>query len=86
MKRKKKIAILTGGGDVPGLNACIKQVDVALDPTAAEVKLPGERARKSADVLVFPNLDAAYISALHPCSKPLWSTFGLAVRRIFTTS
>ena len=26
MNRKKKIAILTGGGDVPGLNACIKQV------------------------------------------------------------
>ena len=26
MARKKKIAILTGGGDVPGLNACIKQV------------------------------------------------------------
>ncbi len=26
MTRKKKIAILTGGGDVPGLNACIKQV------------------------------------------------------------
>ena len=26
MNRKQKIAILTGGGDVPGLNACIKQV------------------------------------------------------------
>jgi 6-phosphofructokinase 1 len=26
MKRKMKLGILTGGGDVPGLNACIKQV------------------------------------------------------------
>lgn len=26
MARRKKIAILTGGGDVPGLNSCIKQV------------------------------------------------------------
>ncbi len=26
MTRKKKIAILTGGGDVPGLNSCIKQL------------------------------------------------------------
>jgi len=38
------------------------QADVALDPAAAEVKLPGELRRASADVLVFPNLDAAHIS------------------------
>lgn len=38
------------------------QADVALDPTAAEVKLPGAVNRPSADVLIFPNLDAAHIS------------------------
>ncbi len=38
------------------------QADVALDPAAAELKLPGADARRSADVLVFPNLDAAHIS------------------------
>lgn len=38
------------------------QADVALDPAAAETKLPGADARPSADVLVFPNLDAAHIS------------------------
>jgi phosphotransacetylase len=38
------------------------QADVALDPAAAEIKLPGADARPSADVLVFPNLDAAHIS------------------------
>ncbi len=38
------------------------QVDVALDPAAAEIKLPGSIARPTADVLVFPNLDAAHIS------------------------
>lgn len=38
------------------------QADVALDPEAAETKLPGAEARPSADVLVFPNLDAAHIS------------------------
>jgi phosphotransacetylase len=37
------------------------QADVALDPEAAEVKLPGTRF-DGADVLVFPNLDAAHIS------------------------
>ena len=35
---------------------------VALDPEAAEIKLPGAHARRTADVLVFPNLDAAHIS------------------------
>lgn len=35
---------------------------VALDPEAAEVKLPGAENRRTADVLVFPNLDAAHIS------------------------
>ena len=38
------------------------QADVALDPSAAEIKLPGSETRPSADVLVFPNLDAAHIS------------------------
>ena len=36
--------------------------DVAIDPEAAEIKLPGAQARRTADVLVFPNLDAAHIS------------------------
>lgn len=38
------------------------QADVALDPAAASVKLGTDVARKPADVLVFPNLDAADIS------------------------
>lgn len=38
------------------------QVDVALDAAASEVKIPGLVAKKPADVLVFPNLDAAHIS------------------------
>jgi phosphotransacetylase len=38
------------------------QADVALDPTAAEIKLPDAGHRDPADVLVFPNLDAAHIS------------------------
>lgn len=38
------------------------QADVALDLAAAEIKLSDKRAEKSADVLVFPNLDAAHIS------------------------
>jgi len=38
------------------------QADVALDPAAAEVKLPDAKVRGTADVLVFPNLDAGHIS------------------------
>ena len=38
------------------------QADVALDPTAAEIKLPNAAHKKPADVLIFPNLDAAHIS------------------------
>lgn len=38
------------------------QADVALDPAAAEIKQPLAEARPTADVLVFPNLDAAHIS------------------------
>lgn len=38
------------------------QADVALDPAAAETKLPSAEVRPTADVLVFPNLDAAHIS------------------------
>ncbi len=38
------------------------QADVALDPEAAEIKSPTAESRPTADVLVFPNLDAAHIS------------------------
>jgi len=38
------------------------QADVALDIAAAETKLQDSRADHPADVLVFPNLDAAHIS------------------------
>ena len=38
------------------------QADVALDPESAEIKLPGAHARRTADVLVFPNLDSAHIA------------------------
>jgi phosphate acetyltransferase len=38
------------------------QADVALDPIASEIKLPDATARQTADVLIFPNLDAAHIS------------------------
>ena len=38
------------------------QVDVALDPESAKVKLPGVAPKPRADVLVFPSLDAAHIS------------------------
>lgn len=38
------------------------QADVAVDPEAAETKLPDATTRNTADVLVFPNLDAAHIS------------------------
>ncbi|MBK1834431.1 phosphate acyltransferase [Roseibacillus ishigakijimensis] len=38
------------------------QADVALDPEAAECKLPQMEGRPRADVLVFPNLDAAHIA------------------------
>ena len=38
------------------------QADVALDPEASEIKIPDAGARPTADVLVFPNLDAAHIS------------------------
>lgn len=38
------------------------QADVALDAIAAEVKLPRMETKEPADVLVFPNLDAAHIS------------------------
>ncbi|MGE9268888.1 MAG: phosphate acyltransferase [Verrucomicrobiales bacterium] len=38
------------------------QADVALDPEAAEVKIPGQERKEPADVLIFPNLDAAHIS------------------------
>jgi len=38
------------------------QADVAIDPEAAEIMLPAADSRPAADVLVFPNLDAAHIS------------------------
>ena len=34
MTRTKTLAVLTGGGDVPGLNPCIKQVVNRLTNTA----------------------------------------------------
>ncbi len=39
------------------------QLDVAIDPSAAEVKLPETSRKAPADVLVFPSLDAAHITA-----------------------
>ncbi|MGJ8696474.1 MAG: phosphate acyltransferase [Verrucomicrobiaceae bacterium] len=38
------------------------QADVALDASAAEVKLPQQERKAPADVLIFPSLDAAHIS------------------------
>ena len=38
------------------------QADVALDPSAAEIKLPEQERKDPADVLIFPSLDAAHIS------------------------
>ena len=38
------------------------QADVALVPSAAGVKLPSDKAREPADVLVYPNLDAGHIA------------------------
>jgi len=38
------------------------QADVALDASAAEMKLPDQERKDPADVLVFPSLDAAHIS------------------------
>ena len=38
------------------------QADVALDASAAEIKDPDAQAHQSADVLVFPNLDASHIA------------------------
>lgn len=38
------------------------QADVAVDPQAADVKVPNLEFKESADVLVFPSLDAAHIS------------------------
>lgn len=50
------------------------QLDVALDPSAAEIKLPGLDRRKPADVLVFPNLDAG-----HMCLKLLQHVAGAQI-------
>ncbi len=38
------------------------QADAALDPLASEIKLPNAEFKQAADVLVFPNLDAANIA------------------------
>lgn len=38
------------------------QLDVALDPAAAAIKLPNIAPKPRADVLIFPTLDAAHIS------------------------
>jgi len=49
-----------------GLNINIDgeiQADVALDPNAAEIKVPHMDQKGPVDVLVFPSLDAAHISS-----------------------
>lgn len=38
------------------------QADAALDPLASEIKIPNAEFKQAADVLVFPNLDAANIT------------------------
>ena len=38
------------------------QADAALDPRASEIKIPNAEFKQAADVLVFPNLDAANIT------------------------
>ncbi len=40
------------------------QADVALDPKAAEIKLPEQIARPGSHVLIFPNLDSAHIALM----------------------
>jgi phosphotransacetylase len=60
------------------------QADVALDPEAAEIKRPGAEARKAADVLVFPNLDAAHISLKlleHVAGAQVYGRFILGLSR-----
>ena len=50
--------------------------DVALDPEAAEIKLPGAHTRRTADVLIFPNLDAAHIALKLLCHVAGAQTYG----------
>lgn len=60
------------------------QADVALDPAAAEIKLAGAEVRPSADVLVFPNLDAAHIALKllqHTASAQVYSQIILGLSR-----
>ena len=56
------------------------QADVALDPAAAEIKLPSSEVRPAADVLVFPNLDAAHISLKLLQHVAGAQAFGLMIR------
>lgn len=60
------------------------QADVALDPAAAEIKLPAAEARPSADVLVFPNLDAAHIAMKlmqHVAGAQIYGQFVMGLSR-----
>ncbi len=60
------------------------QADVALDAEAAEVKLSAAEARRTADVLVFPNLDAAHIALKllqHVAGAQVYGQFILGLSR-----
>ena len=60
------------------------QADVALDAMAAEMKCPQMQKRAAADVLVFPNLDAAHISMKlldHVAGATMYGQFVLGLSR-----
>lgn len=56
------------------------QLDVALDPAAAEVKLPSMTRKDVADVLIFPNLDAAHIAFKLLCLTEKVQPYGRIIR------
>jgi len=60
------------------------QADVALDPNAAEIKVPHMDQKGPVDVLVFPSLDAAHISSKfvqHVTSAKAYGQFILGLSR-----
>lgn len=60
------------------------QADVALDAAAAETKFPKMERRAAADVLVFPNLDAAHIALKllhHVAGARVYGQFVLGLAR-----
>ena len=60
------------------------QADVALDASAAEIKFPKMEQRDAADVLVFPNLDAAHIAMKllhHVAGARVYGQFVLGLAR-----